>query len=130
MAQYNSIDKKTAKGLNLKQTVVIETVVEGNKTSINIYMNNSRKRSEAFNGIFKAQEFKFSGKKDEVQKSYRLLKLHKAFDEIGDKGAKEGVRFYKSDEYAPDPVKEPKVKESPTEEVPEEVTEEAPATEE
>ena len=123
MAQYTNIDKKTAKGLNLKQTVVIETVVENNKTNINVYLNNSRKRSEAYYGIFKAQGFAFSKKKDEVQKSYRILKLHKALDEIGDKGAKEGVRFYKSDEYAPDPVKEPKVKE-------EEKTDEAPATEE
>lgn len=126
MAQYNNIDKKTAKGLNLKQTVVIETVTENGKTSINIYMNNSRKRSEAFYGIFQAQGFKFSKKKDEVQKSYRILKLHKALDEIGDKGAKEGVRFYKSDEYAPDPVKEEKV-ETPEEEP---TTEPAPAAEE
>lgn len=106
MAQYNNIDKKTAKGLNLKQTVVIETIVENGKTSINVYLNNSRKRSEAYYGIFKAQGFEFSKKKDEVQKSYRILKFQKALDEIGNKGAKEGVRFLKSDEYAPDPVKE------------------------
>lgn len=116
MAQYNNIDKKTAKGLNLKQTVVIETIVENGKTSINVYLNNSRKRSEAFYGIFKAQGFAFSKKKDEVQKSYRILKLQKALDEIGDKGAKEGVRFYKSDEYAPDPVKEVKEETAPAEE--------------
>lgn len=118
MAQYNSIDKKTAKGLNLKQTVVIETIVENGKTSINVYLNNSRKRSEAFYGIFKAQGFAFSKKKDEVQKSYRILKFHKALEEIGEKGAKEGVRFYKSDEYAPDPVKEePAPEETPAEEI-------------
>lgn len=111
MKQYNNIDKKTAKGLNLKQTVVIETVIENGKTNTNIYLNNSRKRSEAFNGIFVEQGFKFSKKKDEVQKSYRILKLFKALDEVGNKGAKEGVRFYQSEEYAPDPVKEPKVKE-------------------
>jgi len=124
MAQYNSIDKKTAKGLNLKQTVVIETIVENGKTSINVYLNNSRKRSEAFYGIFKAQGFAFSKKKDEVQKSYRILKFQKALDEIGDKGAKEGVRFYKSDEYAPDPVKEVKEETAPAEETTAEPAEE------
>ena len=126
MAQYNNIDKKTAKGLNLKQTVLIETITEGNKTSINIYLNNSKKRSEAFYGIFQAEGFKFSKKKDEVQKSYRILKLHKALDEIGSKGAKEGVRFLKSEEYAPDP--EPKAKpestETPAEEAAPEATDE------
>lgn len=124
MAQYNNIDKKTAKGLNLKQTVIIETITENGKTSINVYLNNSRKRSEAFYGIFKAQGFEFSKKKDEVQKSYRILKFQKALDEIGNKGAKEGVRFYQSDEYAPDPVKEPKVAEEPASEEPTETTEE------
>ena len=44
MAQYNIIDKKTAKGLNLKQTVIIETITENGKTSINVYLNNSKKR--------------------------------------------------------------------------------------
>lgn len=124
MAQYNNIDKKTAKGLNLKQTVVIETIVENGKTSINVYLNNSKKRSEAFYGIFKAEGFEFSKKKDEVQKSYRILKFQKALDEIGNKGAKEGVRFLKSDEYAPDPVKEPKTTEEPASEEPAETTEE------
>ena len=113
MAQYNIIDKKTAKGLNLKQTVIIETITENGKTSINVYLNNSKKRSEAFYSIFKAQGFEFSKKKDEVQKSYRILKFQKALDEIGNKGAKEGVRFYQSDEYAPDP--EPKAKPESTE---------------
>ena len=110
---YNKIDKKTAKGLNLKQTVLIETVVENNKTSINVYMNNSRKRSEAFYEMYK-DAFKPSKKKDEVQKSYRLLKFQKALDEIGNKGAKEGVSFFQSETYKPDPVKE--VKETPAEE--------------
>lgn len=116
MAQYNNIDKKTAKGLNLKQTVVIETITENGKTSINVYLNNSRKRSEAFYGIFKAEGFEFSKKKDEVQKSYRILKFQKALDEIGNKGAKEGVRFYQSEEYAPDPTPEVKEKTVPAEE--------------
>lgn len=106
---YTKIDKGTAKKLNLKQTVLVETVVEGEKTTTNIYMNNSRKRSEAFHEMYEGQ-FKPSKKKDEVQKSYRLLKIQKVLDEIGNKGAKEGVYFYKNETYKADP--EPKVKES------------------
>jgi len=101
---YNNIDKKMAKGLNLKQTVLVETVIENGKTSINIYLNNSRRRSEAFTEMYQGA-FKPSKKKDEVQKSYRLLKLTKALDEIGSKGAKEGVRFYQSEAYKADPEK-------------------------
>lgn len=104
---YTKIDKASAKKLNAKQTVLIETIVEGGKTTTNICMNNSRNRSEAFNEMFKGQ-FAFSRKKDEVQKSYRLLKAQKAFDEIGNKGAKEGVYFFQSDTYKADP--EPKAK--------------------
>lgn len=120
---YNKIDKKTAKGLNLKQTVLIETVVENNKTSINVYMNNSRKRSEAFYEMYK-DAFKPSKKKDEVQKSYRLLKFQKALDEIGNKGAKEGVSFYQSETYKADPTPKEKVKETPAEETGEDAVEE------
>lgn len=121
MTNYNSIDKKTAKALNQKQTVLIETVVENGKTSKNVYLNNSRKRSEAYYGIYVAEGFKPSKKKDEVQKSYQLLKLHKFIDAIGNAGAKEGIRFFQSDEYAPDPVKEV---ETPAEEAAPETTEE------
>lgn len=105
---YNKIDKKTAKGLNLKQTVLIETITENEKTITNIYLNNSRKRSEAFYEMFKDEEkeFKFSKKKDPVQKSYRLLKFQKALDEVGNKGAKEGVSFYQSETYKEDAPKE------------------------
>lgn len=117
MAQYNPIDKKAAKALNQKQTVLIETVVENGKTSKNVYLNNSRKRSEAYYGIYVAEGFKPSKKKDEVQKSYQLLKLHKFIDAIGNAGAKEGIRFFQSEEYAPDPVKEaPAVEPEATEE--------------
>ena len=122
---YNKIDKASAKKLNLKQTVLIETIVENNKTAINVYMNNSRKRSEAFYEMYK-DNFKPSKKKDEVQKSYRLLKFQKALDEIGNKGAKEGVSFFQSETYKADPVKE--VKETSAEEA--ETTEtEVPAEE-
>lgn len=114
---YNNIDKKTAKGLNLKQTVLVETVIENGKTSINIYLNNSRKRKEAFTEMFQGA-FKPSRKKDEVQKSYRLLKLTKALDEIGSKGAKEGVRFYQSETYKADPEKPAKKEETPEAEAP------------
>ena len=114
---YNNIDKKTAKGLNLKQTVLVETVIENGKTSINIYLNNSRKRSEAFTEMYK-DAFKPSKKKDEVQKSYRLLKLIKALEEIGDKGAHEGVRFYQSDTYKADPEKPAKKEKAPKAETP------------
>lgn len=113
---YNKIDKKTAKGLNLKQTVLIETITENEKTITNIYLNNSRKRSEAFYEMFKDEEkeFKFSKKKDPVQKSYRLLKFQKALDEVGNKGAKEGVSFYQSETYKEDPVKETPKEEAET----------------
>lgn len=106
---YNKIDKGTAKKLNVKQTVLVETVTEGQKTNINIYANNSRKRSEAFHEMYEGQ-FKPSKKKDEIQKSYRLLKLNKLFNEIGNKGAKEGISFYQSETYKADP--EPKVKQT------------------
>lgn len=106
MANYINIDKKAAKALNQKQTVLIETVVENGKTSKNVYLNNSRKRSEAYYGIYVAEGFKPSKKKDPIQKSYQLLKLFKFMDAIGNDGAKEGIRFHQSDEYAPDPVKE------------------------
>ena len=121
MAQYNSIDKKAVKALNQKQTVLIETVVEKGKTSKNVYLNNSCKRREAYYGIYVAEGFKPSKKKDEVQKSYQLLKLFKFIEAIGNAGAKEGIRFFQSEEYAPDPVKEV---ETPAEEVAPETTEE------
>lgn len=101
---YNKIDKKAAKSLNIKQSVLIETINAGGKTSQNIYLNNSRKRSEVFNEIYN-KNFKPSTKKDEVQKSYRILKFQRALDEIGNKGAKEGISFYKCETYKADPVK-------------------------
>ena len=73
---YNNIDKKMAKGLNLKQTVLVETISENNKTSVNIYMNNSSRRSEAYEEMYKGS-FTPSKKADEVKKSYRILKLAK-----------------------------------------------------
>lgn len=104
---YNKITKADAKKLNVKQTILVEKVLEGEKETINVYLNNSRKRSEAFTEMYSGN-FKPSKKKDEIQKSYRLLKLHKLFDEIGNKGAKEGVFFFQSETYKADP--EPKAK--------------------
>lgn len=120
MAQYNNIDKKSVKALNQKQTVLIETVVENGKTSKNVYLNNSPRRREAYYGIYVAEGFKPSKKKDEIQKSYGLMKLFRFLDSIGNAGAKEGIRFFQSEEYGPDPVKT----ETPVEEAAPETTEE------
>ena len=73
MAQYNSIDKKAVKALNQKQTVLIETVVEKGKTSKNVYLNNSRKRSEAYYGIYVAEE----GRGPEELSASETLQVHR-----------------------------------------------------
>jgi len=131
MAQYNNISKKDAKALNNKQTVLIETIEyqkelkDGTKKTVkevNVYLNNSKRRSEAYYGMFKDEDknFAFSKKKDLVQKSYRLLKFFRALEEIGEAGAKEGVKFFKSENYVEDVVVEEKKEETletPAEEV-------------
>lgn len=123
---YNTITKADAKKLNQKQTVLVETITKDDKVSTNIYLNNSPRRREAFYNMYEGN-FKPSKKKDEVKKEYHLKKLFKVIAEIGEKGAKEGIKFWKAEDYAADPVKE--VKEV-VEETAAEATEEVVAQEE
>ena len=119
---YNTITKADAKKLNQKQTVLIETITtvkdDKEKVETNIYMNNSTRRSEAYYNMYEGN-FKPSKKKDEVKKEYHLKKLFKVIAEIGEKGAKEGIKFFKAEDYAADPVKPAKKEEAaaPAEEV-------------
>jgi hypothetical protein len=111
---YNTITKADAKKLNQKQTVLIETITsqvekkdgtKDDKVTTNIYLNNSPRRREAFYNMYEGN-FKPSKKKDEVKKEYHLKKLFKVIAEIGEKGAKEGIKFWKAEDYGADPVKE------------------------
>lgn len=113
---YNTITKADAKKLNQKQTALVETITsqvekkdgtKAEKVEVNIYLNNSPRRREAFYNMYEGN-FKPSKKKDEVKKEYHLKKLFKVIAEIGEKGAKEGIKFWKAEDYGPDPVKEVK----------------------
>lgn len=123
MKTYNKIDKNVANKSNQKQSVLIETVTENEKTVTKVYMANCKKRSNVYNDIYVEQGMKPSKKKDAIQKSYRILKLHKLMEAL--KGVdlkKEKYEWYQVEGYSEEV---PAKTEEPATEVVEEVEAEA-----
>lgn len=108
MKTYNKIDKNAANKSNQKQSVLIETVVENEKTVTKVYMANCKKRSNVYNDIYVEQGMKPSRKKDAVQKSYRILKLHKLMEALKNVDLKkEKYEWYQIEGYSEEvPAKE------------------------
>lgn len=85
MKTYNKIEKNIVDTLNQKQSVLIETITEGEKKTSKIYLANCKKRSNVFYDIYKDQDMKPCRKKKEaVQKEYRILKLNKVAEMLKD----------------------------------------------
>ena len=120
MKTYNKIDKNAANKSNQKQSVLIETVTEDNKTVTKVYMANCKKRSNVFYDIYQEQGMKPSKKKDAVQKSYRILKLFKLMEALKEVDLKkEKYEWYQVEGYS-EAVPEAPAAEEAAEEVAEE----------
>lgn len=101
MKTYNKIDKNVANKSNQKQSVLIETVTENEKTVTKVYMANCKKRSNVYNDIYVEQGMKPSKKKDAIQKSYRILKLHKLMEALKEVDLKkEKYEWYQVEGYS------------------------------
>ena len=122
--KYIATTKKDVQNLNVKQTVIIETVTENGKKTRNIYIGNFKRRRDAF---YIGMEGMKAVRKGETTKEYRLLKLDKLIAEVSAKGYNTKTNYLISEDYKEDEkVVWTKPEAETTEEV---VAEEQPAAE-
>lgn len=99
--KYIATTKDNVKSLNVKQTVIIETVTTTDekgkaKTVKNVYIGNFKRRRDAF---YIGMEGMKTVRKGETTKSYRLLKLDKLIAEVSVKGYNTKTNYLISETY-------------------------------
>lgn len=99
--KYIATTKDNVKSLNVKQTVIIETVTTTDekgkaKTVKNVYIGNFKRRRDAF---YIGMEGMKTIRKGETTKSYRLLKLDKLIAEVSVKGYNTKTNYLISETY-------------------------------